>query len=132
MMVYKTVKLNVKACVNVLKTVYVDKNVLRVQKYYGGRLESSGDLQTSAASCSLSCCPVPRSVTVALSLVHPEVNKRYSSRVFSHIHITPTFFMYIFNCIAGRLGGNKRTDALKITQTGHLQITRTLQPFLLM
>ncbi|AWO99070.1 putative arsenite methyltransferase-like isoform 3 [Scophthalmus maximus] len=48
-----------------------------VKKYYGGRLESSGDLQTSAASCSLSCCPVPRSVTVALSLVHPEVNKRF-------------------------------------------------------
>ncbi|XP_040901681.1 arsenite methyltransferase [Toxotes jaculatrix] len=48
-----------------------------VKKYYGSRLESSGDLQTSAASCSLSCCPVPRSVTEALSLVHPEVTKRF-------------------------------------------------------
>ncbi|XP_023259782.1 arsenite methyltransferase-like isoform X2 [Seriola lalandi dorsalis] len=48
-----------------------------VKKYYGSRLESSGDLQTSAASCSLHCCPVPRSVTDALSLVHPEVTKRF-------------------------------------------------------
>uniref|UniRef100_A0A3B4UPP6 Arsenite methyltransferase n=1 Tax=Seriola dumerili TaxID=41447 RepID=A0A3B4UPP6_SERDU len=46
-------------------------------KYYGSRLESSGDLQTSAASCSLHCRPVPRSVTDALSLVHPEVTKRF-------------------------------------------------------
>ncbi|XP_034723224.1 arsenite methyltransferase isoform X3 [Etheostoma cragini] len=48
-----------------------------VQKYYGTRLESSKDLQTSAASCSLSCRPVPRSVTDALSQVHPEVTKRF-------------------------------------------------------
>ncbi|KAM7399431.1 hypothetical protein PAMP_018704 [Pampus punctatissimus] len=48
-----------------------------VKKYYGSRLESSGDLQTSAASCSLSCRPVPRSVTDALSMVHPEVTKRF-------------------------------------------------------
>ncbi|XP_030009043.1 arsenite methyltransferase [Sphaeramia orbicularis] len=48
-----------------------------VKKYYGNRLESSCDLQTSAASCSLSCRPVPKSVTEALSLVHPEVTKRF-------------------------------------------------------
>ncbi|KAJ4936157.1 hypothetical protein JOQ06_017681 [Pogonophryne albipinna] len=48
-----------------------------VKKYYGSRLESSGDLQTSVASCNLSCRPVPRSVTDALSLVHPEVTKRF-------------------------------------------------------
>ncbi|XP_035535938.1 arsenite methyltransferase [Morone saxatilis] len=48
-----------------------------VKKYYGSRLESSCDLQTSAASCSLSGCPAPRSVTDALSLVHPEVTKRF-------------------------------------------------------
>lgn len=48
-----------------------------VKKYYGSRLESSGDLQTSAASCSLSCRPLPKSVTDALSLVHPEVTKRF-------------------------------------------------------
>ncbi|XP_028276246.1 arsenite methyltransferase [Parambassis ranga] len=48
-----------------------------VKKYYGSRLESSSDLQTSAASCSLSRSSVPRSVTEALSLVHPEVTKRF-------------------------------------------------------
>ncbi|XP_074498028.1 arsenite methyltransferase [Sebastes fasciatus] len=48
-----------------------------VKKYYGNRLESSCDLQTSAASCSLSPCSVPRSVRDALSLVHPEVTKRF-------------------------------------------------------
>ncbi|XP_060928868.1 arsenite methyltransferase isoform X1 [Limanda limanda] len=47
-----------------------------VKKYYGGRLESSCDLQTSAPSCSLSCSPVP-SVADALKLVHPEVTKRF-------------------------------------------------------
>uniref|UniRef100_A0A8C2Z2S2 Arsenite methyltransferase n=1 Tax=Cyclopterus lumpus TaxID=8103 RepID=A0A8C2Z2S2_CYCLU len=47
------------------------------KKYYGSRLESSGDLQTSAASCSLPCRPLPRSVRDALSLVHPEVTKRF-------------------------------------------------------
>ncbi|CAM9141714.1 unnamed protein product, partial [Lampetra planeri] len=46
-------------------------------KYYGSRLESSGDLQTSAASCSLSLCPSKRSVRDALSLVHPEVTNRF-------------------------------------------------------
>ncbi|XP_017288845.3 arsenite methyltransferase isoform X2 [Kryptolebias marmoratus] len=50
-----------------------------VKKYYGSRLESSCDLQTSAASGSLSCsrCSLPPSVTEALSLVHPEVTKRF-------------------------------------------------------
>uniref|UniRef100_A0A3Q4MQR5 Arsenite methyltransferase n=1 Tax=Neolamprologus brichardi TaxID=32507 RepID=A0A3Q4MQR5_NEOBR len=48
-----------------------------VQKYYGKRLESSGDLQTGAASCGSSCRPAPRSVTEALSEVHPEVTKRF-------------------------------------------------------
>ncbi|XP_069004096.1 arsenite methyltransferase [Embiotoca jacksoni] len=48
-----------------------------VKKYYGSRLESSGDLQTSAASCSVSSCPVRRSVTDALNQVHPEVTKRF-------------------------------------------------------
>ncbi|KAM9853430.1 arsenite methyltransferase isoform 1-T1 [Aulostomus maculatus] len=47
-----------------------------VKKYYGSRLDSSNDLQTSAASCSLSCSSV-RSVADALSLVHPEVTKRF-------------------------------------------------------
>ncbi|XP_062275379.1 arsenite methyltransferase isoform X1 [Scomber scombrus] len=47
-----------------------------VKKYYGNRLESSCDLQTSAPSCSLSCS-VPKIVTQALSLVHPEVTKRF-------------------------------------------------------
>ncbi|XP_018542734.1 arsenite methyltransferase [Lates calcarifer] len=47
-----------------------------VKKYYGSRLESSGDLQTSAASCAMPCS-VPRSVTEALNLVHPEVTKRF-------------------------------------------------------
>lgn len=48
-----------------------------VKKYYGSRLESSCDLQTSAASCSLSRVPVPKSVIEALSLVHPEVTKKF-------------------------------------------------------
>ncbi|XP_026049418.1 arsenite methyltransferase [Astatotilapia calliptera] len=48
-----------------------------VKKYYGKRLESSGDLQTGAASCGSSCRPAPRSVTEALSEVHPEVTKRF-------------------------------------------------------
>lgn len=48
-----------------------------VKNYYGSRLECSADLQTSAASCSFSCSSVPRSVTDALSLVHPEVTKRF-------------------------------------------------------
>ncbi|XP_019944121.2 arsenite methyltransferase [Paralichthys olivaceus] len=48
-----------------------------VKKYYGGRLESSCDLQTSAASCTLSLGSVPRSVRDALRLVHPEVTKRF-------------------------------------------------------
>lgn len=48
-----------------------------VKKYYGSRLESSSDLQTSAASCARSSRPVPRSVTDALNLVHPEVTKRF-------------------------------------------------------
>lgn len=48
-----------------------------VKRYYGSRLESSSDLQTSAASCSFSTCSMPKSVTAALSLVHPEVTKRF-------------------------------------------------------
>ncbi|KAI3354326.1 hypothetical protein L3Q82_018845, partial [Scortum barcoo] len=48
-----------------------------VQKYYGSRLESSCDLQTSASSCSVSCRPLPSSVREALSLVHPEVTKKF-------------------------------------------------------
>ncbi|KAM8902710.1 arsenite methyltransferase isoform 2-T2 [Spinachia spinachia] len=48
-----------------------------VKKYYGSRLESTGDLQTSAASCSLPCRPPPKSVKDALSLVHPEVTKKF-------------------------------------------------------
>ncbi|XP_030599416.1 arsenite methyltransferase-like isoform X2 [Archocentrus centrarchus] len=48
-----------------------------VKKYYGKQLGSSGDLQTGAASCGSSCRPVPRSVTDALSQVHPEVTKRF-------------------------------------------------------
>ncbi|XP_026222926.1 arsenite methyltransferase [Anabas testudineus] len=48
-----------------------------VKKYYGNRLESSGDLQTSAASCSLSCSTVPLSVRDALGMVHPQVTKRF-------------------------------------------------------
>lgn len=46
-----------------------------VKKYYGSRLESSSDLQTSASSCSFS--KLPKSVTEALNLVHPEVIKRF-------------------------------------------------------
>ncbi|KAM3875241.1 arsenite methyltransferase [Diretmus argenteus] len=48
-----------------------------VKKYYGSHLESSSDLQTSAASCSLSNRATPKSVMDALSLVHPEVTKRF-------------------------------------------------------
>uniref|UniRef100_UPI0037E8C459 arsenite methyltransferase n=1 Tax=Semicossyphus pulcher TaxID=241346 RepID=UPI0037E8C459 len=47
-----------------------------VKKYYGSLLECSLDLKTSAASCSLSYRPMP-SVSDALSLVHPEVTKKF-------------------------------------------------------
>lgn len=47
-----------------------------VQKYYGSRLESSCDLQTSAA-CTLPSRPIPQSAKNALALVHPEVVKRF-------------------------------------------------------
>ncbi|KAJ8414631.1 hypothetical protein AAFF_G00038330 [Aldrovandia affinis] len=47
-----------------------------VQKYYGSRLQTSGDLQTSA-SCGLPSRPMPKSVLDALKLVHPEVRKKY-------------------------------------------------------
>uniref|UniRef100_A0A3P8T680 Arsenite methyltransferase n=1 Tax=Amphiprion percula TaxID=161767 RepID=A0A3P8T680_AMPPE len=50
-----------------------------VKKYYGSRVESS-DLQTSAAtssSCGISFRPMPKSVRDALSLVHPEVAKKF-------------------------------------------------------
>uniref|UniRef100_A0A3B3Y646 Arsenite methyltransferase n=1 Tax=Poecilia mexicana TaxID=48701 RepID=A0A3B3Y646_9TELE len=53
------------------------KNYVPIQKYYGCRLESSCDLQTSATSCSLACSNLPRSLTEALSLIHPEVIKRF-------------------------------------------------------
>uniref|UniRef100_A0A8C6SGM5 Arsenite methyltransferase n=1 Tax=Neogobius melanostomus TaxID=47308 RepID=A0A8C6SGM5_9GOBI len=47
-----------------------------MQKYYGSRLESSCDLQTTAvSSCSLSS--MPQIVREALSLVHPEVIKKF-------------------------------------------------------
>lgn len=47
-----------------------------VKKYYGSRLESSSDLQTSApSSCSLSS--MPPCVREALSHVHPEVIKKF-------------------------------------------------------
>ncbi|CAN9511611.1 unnamed protein product [Ophioblennius macclurei] len=48
-----------------------------VKKYYGSRLESTCDLQTSASSCGLANRPTSRSVTEALSQVHPEVTKRF-------------------------------------------------------
>ncbi|RVE64760.1 hypothetical protein OJAV_G00129210 [Oryzias javanicus] len=48
-----------------------------VKNYYGRKLEASCDLQTSAAACSRPCRPLPSSVTDALSLVHPEVTKRF-------------------------------------------------------
>uniref|UniRef100_A0A8C5N9C8 Arsenite methyltransferase n=1 Tax=Gouania willdenowi TaxID=441366 RepID=A0A8C5N9C8_GOUWI len=48
-----------------------------LQKYYGSRLESSDDLQTSATTCSLPRCPMPNSVQEALHQVHPEVTKRF-------------------------------------------------------
>lgn len=47
-----------------------------VKKYYGSRLESSCDLQTSAAS-SCSMASMPQRVREALSLVHPEVIKKF-------------------------------------------------------
>ncbi|XP_028856904.1 arsenite methyltransferase [Denticeps clupeoides] len=49
-----------------------------VQEYYGSRLKSSEDLQTSAA-----CCPLPgtpglsSAAAAALKLLHPEVCRRY-------------------------------------------------------
>ncbi|XP_004075738.1 arsenite methyltransferase-like [Oryzias latipes] len=48
-----------------------------VKNYYGRRLEASCDLQTSAAACSRPCRPLPEIITDALSLVHPEVTKRF-------------------------------------------------------
>ncbi|XP_055003893.1 arsenite methyltransferase [Boleophthalmus pectinirostris] len=47
-----------------------------VKKYYGSQLGSSCDLQTSAASCSKPSS-MPTSVRDALSLVHPEVIKKF-------------------------------------------------------
>nr|XP_020495013.1 arsenite methyltransferase-like [Labrus bergylta] len=47
-----------------------------VKKYYGSLLESTVDVKTSAPSCSLSCGMV-KSVTDALSLIHPEVTKKF-------------------------------------------------------
>ncbi|KAK6295884.1 hypothetical protein J4Q44_G00335970 [Coregonus suidteri] len=47
-----------------------------VKQYYGSRLESTCDLQTSAA-CSLPCRPMPKSAMEALNHVHPEVTKRF-------------------------------------------------------
>ncbi|KAG5836790.1 hypothetical protein ANANG_G00232340 [Anguilla anguilla] len=51
----------------------VHKNV---QEYYGSRLETSEDLQTSA-SCTMPARPMSKSALDALKLVHPEVSKRY-------------------------------------------------------
>lgn len=48
-----------------------------VKKYYGTRLEHSDDLQTNASSCGYSGSPMPKSVREALSLIHPEVSKKY-------------------------------------------------------
>ncbi|KAM4589287.1 arsenite methyltransferase [Fundulus diaphanus] len=48
-----------------------------VKEYYGRRLEASCDLQTSASSCSMPCRLMPSSVQEALSLVHPDVTKRF-------------------------------------------------------
>ncbi|XP_029111306.1 arsenite methyltransferase [Scleropages formosus] len=53
----------------------------RVQKYYGTRLQSSGDLQTSAA-CSLPRGRVAASTLDALALLHPEVCARYFGCAF--------------------------------------------------
>lgn len=47
-----------------------------VKKYYGSRLESSCDLQTSVTS-SCSVTSMPPSVREALGLVHPEVTKKF-------------------------------------------------------
>lgn len=47
-----------------------------VQKYYGG-LKSTGDLQSNSSTCSVSDLTAPKSVREALSLVHPEVTKKY-------------------------------------------------------
>ncbi|KAF7219012.1 arsenite methyltransferase [Nothobranchius furzeri] len=49
----------------------------KVKEYYGLCLETSRDLQTSAASCWSTCSPLPRSVTEALGQVHHEVSKRF-------------------------------------------------------
>lgn len=48
-----------------------------MQKYYGSLLGCSDDLQTSASSCSLSDCSLPKSVREALGQIHPEVTKKY-------------------------------------------------------
>ncbi|XP_008304620.1 arsenite methyltransferase [Stegastes partitus] len=51
-----------------------------VKKYYGSRLETTADVQTSAAtssSCGISFRPMPKSVKDALSLVHPEVSRKF-------------------------------------------------------
>ncbi|CAJ1065556.1 arsenite methyltransferase-like [Xyrichtys novacula] len=47
-----------------------------VKKYYGSLLQSTCELNTSASACSLACRPV-KSVADALSLVHPEVTKKF-------------------------------------------------------
>ncbi|XP_072318806.1 arsenite methyltransferase [Eucyclogobius newberryi] len=47
-----------------------------VKKYYGSQLGSSCDLQTSAATCNRPSA-MPQSVREALSLVHPEVIKKF-------------------------------------------------------
>ncbi|XP_012684274.2 arsenite methyltransferase [Clupea harengus] len=48
-----------------------------VKNYYGSRLETSADLQTNAASCSMPSRPMLKSACEALKLVHPEVCKRF-------------------------------------------------------
>uniref|UniRef100_A0A4W5LL34 Arsenite methyltransferase n=1 Tax=Hucho hucho TaxID=62062 RepID=A0A4W5LL34_9TELE len=58
-------------------------------QYYGSCLESTCDLQTSAA-CSLPCRPMPKSAMEALNLVHPAVTKR--------LYILMSFVSRFFGC----------------------------------
>ncbi|XP_024258784.1 arsenite methyltransferase isoform X3 [Oncorhynchus tshawytscha] len=71
--------------------------MVSAMQYYGSRLESTCDLQTSAA-CSLPCRPMPKSAIEALNLVHPEVTKRFSRHSYperlsycSHLKIARFF-----------------------------------------
>lgn len=70
-----------------------------VQKYYGSELKSSDDVQSNATSCGLSRS-VPKSVTHALSLVHPEVTKKYYFNfffaLFTSLAMTGQYSVYYF------------------------------------